>query len=229
MSGFLAVAGKIVTFLLWVLFLVLQTATKVVGGLLQVAPPAEPQEEPQPEAAPRPRSPPAARNSAGGGPADPYDPRSQPWDPPPPPHTAPVTDEYHSSSIYRRRVSAPQAAEDLVVSSSSYSRSAVAAVPASPAHAVPAPPVSRTIKTPAVASKRPKLERKYSKIVDQYRSLDEVCINVCMGFGDAQMFNTASKIGLEAITGMELAIVDGLDIGGIWANVVLWSLHGACV
>ncbi|KAF7044182.1 hypothetical protein CFC21_053444 [Triticum aestivum] len=174
MSGFLAVAGKIVTLLLWVLFLILQTATKVVGGLLQVAPPAEPQEEPQPEAAPRPRSPPAARNSAGGGPADPYDPRSQPWDPPPPPHTAPVTDEYHSSSIYRRRVSAPQAAEDLVVSSSSYSRSAVAAVPASPAHAVPAPPVSRTIKTPAVASKRPKLERKYSKIVDQYRSLDEV-------------------------------------------------------
>uniref|UniRef100_A0A453K4K4 RING-type domain-containing protein n=1 Tax=Aegilops tauschii subsp. strangulata TaxID=200361 RepID=A0A453K4K4_AEGTS len=171
---FQAVAGKIVTFLLWVLFLVLQTATKVVGGLLQVAPPAEPQEEPQPEAAPRPRSPPAARNRAGGGPADPYDPQSQLWDPPPSPHTAPVTDEYHSSSIYRRRVSAPQAAEDLVVSSSSYSHSAVAAAPASPAHAVSVPPVSRTIKTPAVASKRPKLERKYSKIVDQYRSLDEV-------------------------------------------------------
>ncbi|XBI79515.1 hypothetical protein VPH35_088953 [Triticum aestivum] len=174
MSGFLAVAGKIVTFLLWVLFLILQTATKVVGGLLQVAPPVEAREEPQPEAAPRPRSPPAARNSAGGGPADPYDPWSQPWDPPPSPHIAPLTDEYHSSSIYRRRVSAPQAAEDLVVSSSSYSRSAVAAVPASLAHAVSAPPVSRTIKTPAVASKRSKLERKYSKIVDQYRSLDEV-------------------------------------------------------
>ena len=32
MSGFLAVVGKIGTFLLWVLFLVLQTATRIVGS-----------------------------------------------------------------------------------------------------------------------------------------------------------------------------------------------------
>jgi hypothetical protein len=36
----------------------------------------------------------------------------------------------------------------------------------------------RTIKTPvSIAGNLPKLERKYSKIVDQYRSLDEVSIH----------------------------------------------------
>ena len=171
-------AGKIGTFLLWVLFLILQTATKVVGSLL-VAPPAEPQEEPQQEAAPRHRSPAAGTHRGAGGPADPYEPQPQLWDPPPPPpYSAPVTDEYSSSSIYRRRASAPPASEDLVVSSSGYSRSSVAAVPAAPAHSVSLPATLRTIKTPApIAGNRPKLERKYSKIVDQYRSLDEVCIH----------------------------------------------------
>ncbi|CAM0955899.1 unnamed protein product [Alopecurus aequalis] len=172
MSGFLAVAGKTGTFLLWVLFLILQTATKVVGSLL-VAPPAEPLEELQQEAVPRHRSPPAGTNR-GSDPADPYEPQPQPQlrDPPPPPYSAPVTDEYPSSSIYRRRASAPPASEDLVVSSGGYSRSSLAAVPA---HAVSLPPTLRTIKTPVpIAGNRPKLERKYSKIVDQYRSLDEV-------------------------------------------------------
>ncbi|KQJ91668.1 E3 ubiquitin-protein ligase RGLG2 isoform X2 [Brachypodium distachyon] len=180
MSGFLTVAGKIGTFLLWVLFLVLQTATKVVGSLL--APAAEePQHEQQhqEEAAARRRSPPASAPPR----ADPYEPQPQPqlWDPPPSPYSAPVTDEYSSaSSAYRRRASAPPAAEDLVVSSSAYSRSAVAAPPRAPAHSVSAPPLLRANKKPpaparaAVAGKRPKLERMYSKIVDQYRSLDEV-------------------------------------------------------
>ncbi|TVU36151.1 hypothetical protein EJB05_18068, partial [Eragrostis curvula] len=59
MSGLLAVVGKIGTFLLWVLFLVLQTATKIVGSLL--APPGEPQEDQQQEAAAaRRRTPPAS-------------------------------------------------------------------------------------------------------------------------------------------------------------------------
>jgi hypothetical protein len=58
------------------------------------------------------------------------------------------------------------------VSSSSYSRHA---------HSVSAPP-QRMVETRALPSraaaggKRPRLERKYSKIVDQYRSLDEVCV-----------------------------------------------------
>ncbi|XP_051185506.1 E3 ubiquitin-protein ligase RGLG3 [Lolium perenne] len=175
MSGFLALAGKIGSFLLWVLFLILQTATKVVGSLL-VAPPAEPQQEPRQEAARRHRSPPAGAHGSGG-PADPYEPQPQPqlWDPPPSPYSAPVTDEYSLSSIHRRRASAPPASEDLVVSSSGYSRSGVAAVPAAPPHAVSLPPMLRTIKTPvSIAGNLPKLERKYSKIVDQYRSLDEV-------------------------------------------------------
>uniref|UniRef100_A0ACD5W417 Uncharacterized protein n=1 Tax=Avena sativa TaxID=4498 RepID=A0ACD5W417_AVESA len=173
MSGFLAVVGKIGTFLLWVLFLILQTATKVVGSLL-VAPSAEPQEEPRQEVAPRHRSPPAGTHP-GGGPADPHEPQPQLWDPPPPPYSAPVTDGYSSSLNYRRRASAPPASEDLVVSSSGYSRSGVAAVPAAPVHAVSMPPIRRTIKTPvSIAGNLPKLERKYSKIVDQYRSLDEV-------------------------------------------------------
>jgi hypothetical protein len=61
------------------------------------------------------------------------------------------------------------------VSSSSYSRHA---------HSVSAPP-QRMVETRALPSraaaggKRPRLERKYSKIVDQYRSLDEVCVCVC--------------------------------------------------
>jgi len=182
MSGFLAVAGKIGTFLLWVLFLILQTATKVVGSLL-VAPSAEPQEEPRQEAAPRHRSPPAGTHP-GGGPADPHEPHPQLWDPPPPPYSAPVTDAYSSSLNYRRRASAPPASEDLVVSSSGYSRSGVTAAPA---HAVSAPPMLRTIKTPvSIAGNLPKLERKYSKIVDQYRSLDEVCIHGIWGCSNFQ-------------------------------------------
>jgi E3 ubiquitin-protein ligase RGLG len=166
------VVGKIGTFLLWVLFLILQTATKVVGNLL-VAPPREPQEEPRQEAAP----PAGSQLGGGGGLPGPYEPPPQLWDPPPPPYSPPVTDEYSSSSIYRRRASAPPASEDLVVSSSGYSRSGVAAVPAAPSHAVSLPPMPRAIKTPVpIAGKLPKLERKYSKIVDEYRSLDEVCI-----------------------------------------------------
>lgn len=53
-------------------------------------------------------------------------------------------------------------------------------------HSVSAPPL-RAIETRAVPSrlataggKRPRLERKYSKIVDQYRSLEEVCMNCVM-------------------------------------------------
>ncbi|CAN6338175.1 unnamed protein product [Urochloa humidicola] len=181
MSGFLAVLGKIGTFLLWVLFLVLQTATRIVGSLL--AAPAEQQEDPQQESAAavaRRRSPPASPHR------DPYEPASAPlqqlWDPPPPPYhpSAPVADEYSSSSSFRRRASAPPPplpAEDLVVSSSAYSRPPPAAAHA---HSVSAPPL-RAVETRAVPAraaaaggKRPRLERKYSKIVDQYRSLDEV-------------------------------------------------------
>ncbi|KAL6622931.1 hypothetical protein ACP70R_018908 [Stipagrostis hirtigluma subsp. patula] len=178
MSGFLAVVGKIGTFLLWVLFLVLQTATKIVGSLL--AAPAEPQEEQQQEAAAaRRRSPPASPHR------DPYEQASAPpqlWDPPQPPaYPAPPADEYSSSSSYRRRASAPPPpVEGVVVSSSSYSRPAVAA--AAQAHSVSAAPLraaeTRAVPTRAGAAaaggKRPRLERKYSKIVDQYRSFDEV-------------------------------------------------------
>ncbi|TVU51617.1 hypothetical protein EJB05_03057 [Eragrostis curvula] len=181
MSGFLAVVGKIGTFLLWVLFLVLQTATKIVGSLL--APPGEQQEDPQHEAAAaaRRRTPPASPHH------DPYQPASAPpppplqlWDQPPQPYpaSAPVADEYSSSSSFRRRASAPAPAlvEDVAVSSSAYMRPAAAAAHA---HSLSAPPL-RSVETRAVPArapaggKRPRLERKYSKIVDQYRSLDEV-------------------------------------------------------
>ncbi|XP_062203693.1 E3 ubiquitin-protein ligase RGLG2-like [Phragmites australis] len=175
MSGFLAVVGKIGTFLLWVLFLVLQTATKIVGSLL--AAPAEPQEDQQQEAAARRRSPPASPHRY------PYEPASAPppqlWDPPQPAYSAsaPAADEYSSSSSFRRRASAPPPlVEDVVVSSSGYSRPAAAAA----AHSVSGLPLraveTRAVpaRTAAVGGKRPRLERKYSKIVDQYRSLDEV-------------------------------------------------------
>uniref|UniRef100_A0A0D9XYN0 RING-type domain-containing protein n=1 Tax=Leersia perrieri TaxID=77586 RepID=A0A0D9XYN0_9ORYZ len=112
MSGFLVVVGKVGTFLLWILFLVLQTATKI----------------------------------------------------------------YSSSSSFRRRVaSAPPA--DVVMSSTSYSAAAVAPAPR-PRSVSSAPPLraveTRSPRAAAVGAKRPRLERKYSKIVDQYRSLDEV-------------------------------------------------------
>ncbi|PAN20268.1 hypothetical protein PAHAL_3G397500 [Panicum hallii] len=178
MSGFLAVVGRIGTFLLWVLFLVLQTATRIVGSLL--AGPAEQQEDPLQESAAvaRRRSPPASPRR------DPYEPASAPppqlWDPPPLPYSpsAPAADEYSSSSSFRRRSAPPPLpAEDVVVSSSAYSRPPPGA---SHAHSVSAPPL-RAIETRAVPAraapaggKRPRLERKYSRIVDQYRSLDEV-------------------------------------------------------
>ena len=160
-------AGKIGTFLLWVLFLVLQTATRIVGSLL--AGPAEQQEDPLQEsaAAARRRSPPASPRR------DPYEPASAPpqqlWGPPPLPYSpsAPAADEYSSSSSFRRRSAPPPLPSEDVVAH---------------AHSVSAPPL-RAIETRAVPARavaaggrRPRLERKYSKIVDQYRSLDEVCM-----------------------------------------------------
>ncbi|KAG2620428.1 E3 ubiquitin-protein ligase RGLG2-like [Panicum virgatum] len=178
MSGFLVVVGKIGTFLLWVLFLVLQTATRIVGNLL--AGPAEQQEDPLQEsaAAARRRSPTASPRR------DPYEPASAPpqqlWDSPLLPYSpsAPAADEYSSSSSFRRRSAPPPPpAEDVVVSSSAYSRPPPAAAHA---YSLSAPPLraieTRAMPARAVAAggKRPRLERKYSKIVDQYRSLDEV-------------------------------------------------------
>ena len=173
-------AGKIGTFLLWVLFLVLQTATRIVGSLL--AGPAEQQEDPLQEsaAAARRRSPTASPRR------DPYEPASAPpqqlWDSPLLPYSpsAPAADEYSSSSSFRRRSAPPPLpAEDVVVSSSAYSRPPPAAAHA---YSLSAPPL-RAIETRAVPARavaaggrRPRLERKYSKIVDQYRSLDEVCM-----------------------------------------------------
>lgn len=171
--------GKIGTFLLWVLFLTLQTATRIVGSLLAV--PAEAVEDPNQEsAAARRRSPPASPH------CDPYDlvsaPPTQLWDPPPLlyPASAPTADEYPSSSSFRRRASAPpppMPTDDVVVSSSAYSRSVAVAAHA---HSVSAPQL-RAVETRAMLArevaagvKRPMLDRKYSKIVDQYRSLDEV-------------------------------------------------------
>uniref|UniRef100_C6JRM2 Copine C-terminal domain-containing protein n=1 Tax=Sorghum bicolor TaxID=4558 RepID=C6JRM2_SORBI len=177
MSGFLAVVGKIGTFLLWVLFLVLQTATRIVGSLL--ASPAEQQEDHQQESAVgRRRSPPASPRRELYEPAS--APPAQLWDPPPLPYLAfaPAADENPSSS-FRRRASAPlpRADEDVVVSSSAYSRPTVAVAHTNSVSATPL----RTIETRAMPSrlataggKRPRLERKYSKILDQYRSLDEV-------------------------------------------------------
>ncbi|XP_062201709.1 E3 ubiquitin-protein ligase RGLG2-like [Phragmites australis] len=179
MSGFLAVMGKIGTFLLWVLFLVLKTATKIVGSLL--AAPAEFQEDqqqgPEAAAAARRRSTPASPHR------DPNEPASAPpaqlWNPLPPAYSAsaPAADEYSLSSSFRRRASAPPPpVEDVVLSSSGYSRPPLAAAHA---HSVSAPPLraveERAMLARAVAGgKRPRLERKYSKIVDQYHSLDEV-------------------------------------------------------
>ncbi|KAL6854301.1 hypothetical protein ACP4OV_019204 [Aristida adscensionis] len=171
MSGFLAVVGKVGTFLLWVLFLLLQTATKIVGNLLA----ADAQEEQQQEGAAA-----AAAAPSRSPHRDPYEHASAPpqqlWDPPQPPgYPGPpaAADEYSSSSSYRRRASAPPA-EEVVVSSSGYSRPAVAAH----AHSVSAPALraveTRAVPAAAAGGKRPRLERKYSKIVDQYRSLDEV-------------------------------------------------------
>ncbi|XP_066359650.1 E3 ubiquitin-protein ligase RGLG2-like [Miscanthus floridulus] len=177
MSGFLAVVGKIGTFLLWVLFLVLQTATRIVGSLL--ASPAEQHEDHHQEsAAGRHRSPPASPHRELYEPAS--APPAQLLDPPPLPYLAfaPAADE-NSSSSFRRRASAPlpRADEDAVVSSSAYSRPTVAMAHTNSVSATPL----RTIETRAMPSrlataggKRPRLERKYSKIVDQYRSLDEV-------------------------------------------------------
>ncbi|CAD6267879.1 unnamed protein product [Miscanthus lutarioriparius] len=177
MSGFLAVVGKIGTFLLWVLFLVLQTATRIVGSLL--ASPAEQQEDHHQEfAAGRHRSPPASPHRELYEPAS--APPAQLLDPPPLPYLAfaPAADG-NSSSSFRRRASAPlaRADEDAVVSSSAYSRPTVAVAHTNSVSATPL----RTIETRAMPSrlataggKRPRLERKYSKIVDQYRSLDEV-------------------------------------------------------
>lgn len=181
--------GKIGTFLLWVLFLVLQTATRIVGSLL--AGPAKQQEDPHQEppaaAVARRRSPPASPHR------DTYEPASAPlqqlWDPLPPSYSpsAPVADESSSSSSFRRRASAPLPAEDVVVSSSAYSRPPLGAAHA---HSVSAPPLRETRAVPArvaaVGGKRPRLEWKYSKIVDQYRSLDEVY--ACAMFPMAQMF-----------------------------------------
>jgi hypothetical protein len=71
------------------------------------------------------------------------------------------------------------------VSSSSYSRHA---------HSVSAPP-QRMVETRALPSraaaggKRPRLERKYSKIVDQYRSLDEVCVCAIEVVGSYDLLN----------------------------------------
>lgn len=183
MSGFLAVVGKVGTFLLWLLFLVLQTATKIVGSLLAAGPPPADAQEAAAAAAARRRSPPASPHS-GGGATDPYQP-PQLWDPPPPssPYSAGhAADEYSSSSSYRRRGASAPPAEDVVVSSS-YSRPAAAVASAPQACTVSSAPPLRAVETrsPApsraaavVGGKRPKLERKYSKIVDQYRSLDEV-------------------------------------------------------
>ncbi|KAG8093378.1 hypothetical protein GUJ93_ZPchr0012g20985 [Zizania palustris] len=144
MSGFLEVVGKIGTFLLWVLFLVLQTATKIVGSFLTEGPAApETQEGRRQEEAARRRSP------RSGGITDVYEPPL--WDPPPSPYSSsPAADEYYSSSSYRRRPSAPPAPAENVVETRS--------------------PPARA----AVGGKRPRLERKYSKILDQYHSLDEV-------------------------------------------------------
>ncbi|XP_066162354.1 E3 ubiquitin-protein ligase RGLG2 isoform X3 [Oryza sativa Japonica Group] len=183
MSGFLAVVGKVGTFLLWLLFLVLQTATKIVGSLLAAGPPPADAQEAAAAAAARRRSPPASPHS-GGGATDPYQP-PQLWDPPPPssPYSAGhAADEYSSSSSYRRRGASAPPAEDVVVSSS-YSRPAAAVASAPQACTVSSAPPLRAVETrspapsraaAAVGGKRPKLERKYSKIVDQYRSLDEV-------------------------------------------------------
>uniref|UniRef100_A0A0E0MLG4 Copine C-terminal domain-containing protein n=1 Tax=Oryza punctata TaxID=4537 RepID=A0A0E0MLG4_ORYPU len=188
MSGFLAVVGKVGTFLLWVLFLVLQTATKIVGSLLAAGPP--PTDTQEAAAAARRRSPPASPHRGAGGATDPYQP-SQLWDPPPssPYSAGHAADEYSSSSSYRRHgASAPPAEDDVVVSSTttSYSRSAAAVASAHQARTVSSAPPLRAVETrssappsrPAAAAaaggKRPRLERKYSKIVDQYRSLDEV-------------------------------------------------------
>ncbi|KAG8048475.1 hypothetical protein GUJ93_ZPchr0009g459 [Zizania palustris] len=183
MSGFLEVVGKLGTFLLWVLFLVLQTATKIVGSLVAAGPAAETHEGQHQEAAAaaaaaRRRSPPASPHR--GGATDVYDhPLPQLWDPPPY-SSAPVADEYSSSSSYRRRASAPLA-DDVVVSSTGYSRPATAVASSPRGHSVSAPLAPlRAVETrsasarPVVRIQRPRLERKYSKIVDQYRSLDEV-------------------------------------------------------
>jgi E3 ubiquitin-protein ligase RGLG len=172
------VAGKIGTFLLWVLFLVLQTATKIVGSLL--APPGEQQEEDQQqEAAARRRSPPASPHRDLFEQASAPPPPPHLWDPPQPPAypaSAPAADEYASSSSFRRRATAPARSlvEDVAASSNTYSRHAYS-VSAPPQRAVEV----RSVPARAAAGgKRPRLERKYSKIVDQYRSLDEVCVCV---------------------------------------------------
>ncbi|KAL5205518.1 hypothetical protein ABZP36_033727 [Zizania latifolia] len=183
MSGFLEVVGKLGTFLLWVLFLVLQTATKIVGSLVAAGPATETHEGQHQEgavaaAAARRRSPPASPHR--GGATDVYDhPLPQLWDPPPY-SSSPAADEYSSSSSYRRRASAPPA-EDVVVSSTGYLHPATAVASSPRGHSVSAPPAPlRAVETqsasarPAVGVRRPRLERKYSKIVDQYRSLDEV-------------------------------------------------------
>ncbi|KAF0888993.1 hypothetical protein E2562_020199 [Oryza meyeriana var. granulata] len=183
MSGFLVVVGKVGTFLLWVLFLVLQTATKIVGSLLAAGPAANPQEGQLQEAAAaaRRRSPPASpHRGGGGGSMDPYQPPL--WDPPPPYSGGAAADEYSSSSSYRRRGASAPPVEDVVVSSTSYSRPAAVVASAPQARSVSSAPPLRAVETrsPApsraagVGGKRPRLERKYSKIVDQYRSLDEV-------------------------------------------------------